>query len=519
MKKIKILFTLAIAAVLMSSCDDALDIIQDGELTMELKTEEDLEQYLKGQIYGGLDATSEIAFTAVFTDEVGIGVDNGGQDISLHRFFLNQSDDYVADIWLTHYSVINGVNRLLDQAVKIPVTTKYSSTLAEARVLRAYSYLQLLTYFSTDMTNDSALGVMLLDFVPELTTRLPRVSNGEIFDLIEDDLEFAEANLTARTSADAYKYVSKNFIDAIYARMYLYRGNYPLAKLYATKVKTGSNLTLTKGYFSQPIAATATAPARTEKTNPYSWMWNDRPNIYKSNSSQGEIIFAMSRPQEGSWGNIASIFYFNNTSATGGPFLEMGRNLFNLLNARSGDARRTDFVDSSAKIYVNYDTASDYIQKDILPINKYPGKGSQNLRNDLKIFRLSEIYFILAECAVSEGDYNAAALLIKEIREERRSESGMSTAVPLPVYTNEIQALAGILDERRLELCYEGFRYIDLKRLGDKANKAIDRHPTDDQIKSLPTTLPNGDYRFTLPIPQREVSGNPGIQQNPGYNR
>lgn len=71
----------------MASCDDALDIIQDGELSMELKTEEDLEQYLKGQIYSGLDATSEIAFTAVFTDEVSIGVDNGGQDVGLHRFF------------------------------------------------------------------------------------------------------------------------------------------------------------------------------------------------------------------------------------------------------------------------------------------------------------------------------------------------------------------------------------------------------------------------------------------------
>lgn len=514
MKKIKTLLTLSLAVVLMASCDDALDIIQDGELSMELKTEEDLEQYLKGQIYSGLDATSEIAFTAVFTDEVSIGVDNGGQDIGLHRFFLNQSDGYVADIWLTHYGVINGVNRLLDQAVKIPVTENYSSTLAEARVLRAYSYLQLLTYYSIDMSNDSALGVMLLDFVPELTTKLPRVSNGEIYNLIEEDLEFGLANLKSKSGADAYKYVSKNLINSIYARMYLYRKNYPLAKEYALKVKNESQLELTKGYFLQPVPATATTPATTEDTFPYRLMWGDLPNKYKQNSTQGEIIFAMSRPQEGSWGNIASIFYFNTTNATGGAFLEMGRNLFNKLNETTGDRRRNEFVDASAKIYVPYETESDYIQKDVLPINKYPGKGSQALRNDLKIFRLSEIYFILAECAVVEGDLPAATNYIKDVRDARNRNGAQA----FPVFANPTAAWAGILDERRLELCYEGFRYIDIKRLGVLANRAIDRNPTDDQIKSLPTTIPNGDYRFTLPIPQREISGNPTIQQNPGYN-
>lgn len=171
-------------------------------------------------------------------------------------------------MWLIfglHYSVINGVNRLLDQAVKIPVTANYSSTLAEARVLRAYSYLQLLTYFSTDMSNDSALGVMLLDFVPELTTKLPRVSNGEIYDLIEDDLEFGLANLKPKSGADAYKYVSKNLINSIYARMYLYRKNYPLAKEYALKVKDESQLELTKGYVLQNIPANGTTPATTER--------------------------------------------------------------------------------------------------------------------------------------------------------------------------------------------------------------------------------------------------------------
>lgn len=515
MKKVKILFTIAFGIFLMSSCDDALDIIQDGELTIDLNTEADLEQYLKGQVYRNLDVSSEISLTAVFTDEVSIGVDNGGQDISLHRFFLNQSDGYVADIWLTNYVVINGVNRMLDQAVKIPETPKSKSILAEARVLRAYSYLQLLSYFSTDMSNDNALGVMLLDFVPELNTKLPRVSNGEIFQLIESDLQYAKDNFTGSngaTATNAYKYVTKDLINSIYARMYLYRKNYPEAKLYAEKVKNESGLTLT--------TALIKGPALAQDYSPYKRMWSDHLNnqvvdaTFGNTVKQSEIIFAMSRPTEGTWGNIASAFYFNTTNATGGAYLEMGRNLYNKLVSVNGDTRLAAFVDSSKKDDPDYDVNPDYLSSDVLPIDKYPGKGAQPLRNDLKAFRLSEIYFILAECAIFQGDLPTAAAYIKNIRDARNSLA----PVALPVYASEAAAIGDLLDERRKELCFEGFRYLDIKRLGTLGNRAIERDATDDQIKSLPLTLPNADYRLrSLPIPQSEVSGNPTIQQNPGY--
>jgi len=523
MKKIKSLFTIVLALVLTVSCDDAIDIIQDGELPMDLNTEADLEQYLKGQIYRNLDASSEIALTAVFTDEVSIGVDNGGQDISLHRFFLNQSDGYVADIWLTHYTVINGVNRLLKESVKIPETATSKSILAEARVIRAYSYLQLLSYFSTNMADENALGVMLLDFVPELNTRLPRVSNSLIYQLIEQDLEYADLNYVSTqgaTASSAYKYVSKNLINSIYARMYLYRKNYLLAQQYAEKVKNESGLSLT---VAKKITPTDTdnnpsTPLVNVTSYPYQLMWADVLNnlveVAPNTPKASEIIFALSRPTEGTWGNIASAFYFNSTDKAGGAFLEMGRNLFNSLKSVPGDRRATDFVDGNNPGDPDYDIIADYIAKDILPINKYPGKGSQPLRNDLKIFRLSEIYFILAEAAIFQGDLPTAAGYIKNVR-DARNENG---PVTLPTYASPAAALGDLLDERRKELCYEGFRYLDIKRLGALAGKSIDRHPTDDQIKSLPTTISNADYRFTLPIPQAEVSGNPTIQQNPGYN-
>jgi hypothetical protein len=35
---------------------------------------------------------------------------------------------------------------------------------------------------------------------------------------------------------------------------------------------------------------------------------------------------------------------------------------------------------------------------------------------------------------------------------------------------------------------------------------------------TVPTTIPAGDYRWALPIPDREFTVNPNLKQNDGYN-
>jgi elongation factor G len=106
--------------------------------------------------------------------------------------------------------------------------------LAEAKALRAYAYLQLQSYFTTDMKDDNALGVILTTSVPKPNDQLPRVKNVEIYSLIESDLDFAYNNLK---EGNNYKYVTKNLINAIRARMYTYRGKYQLAAQYAQAVE------------------------------------------------------------------------------------------------------------------------------------------------------------------------------------------------------------------------------------------------------------------------------------------
>lgn len=150
-------------------------------------------------------------------------------------------------------------------------------------------------------------------------------------------------------------------------------------------------------------------------------------------------------------------------------------------------------------------------------IDKYPGKGNTPLRNDIKIFRITEVKLILAESYIYQNKLAEAASIIQEVRNARLYGG---TVAPLPKYATQKEAYADLLLERRLEFCYEGHRYVDLKRLGAIAGVSIDRSDRDDRIlKSTPLTLPITDHRFTFPIPQNEILGNPAIsnQQNPRY--
>lgn len=507
---------------LFSSCEDAYNIVQDGEINEEsLTTLSDLQSYMSSSVYGSLSISDEIAFTAIFTDETSIGRGNGGQGTTLHRFFLNSDDGYAFGIWYGAYGTINRVNRTLRIANRIGAPTDatdlvaYNSVLAESRALRAFSYLRLLTYFSTDMTNDNATGVMFVgDDVAEASDSYPRVSNGIIFTAMEDDLNFAYNNI----STTNYKYVTKNMIDALRARMYLYRGNYILAKQYAETVIGTSSLQLTNATpvpNNAPLNGAAGSGAwnasfySSNSTNPYRKMWND--------SAQGEVIFAFDRPSSGSWENIASNFTTNTTSASGSPLHELSRDLFNKLASTSGDVRRYTNVDPTSIINPAYDTPGvDYISTDVLVIDKYPGKSGHPLRNDVKVFRLSEMYFILAECYAHDGNINGATNSVASVIKKIRDARNFLGAQPLPTYANATEAYADILLERRLELCFEGHRYIDVKRIGSLAGKQIERNITDDAIPGI-LTIPNDDYRYTMPIPRAELNANGLMVPNPGY--
>ncbi|WES99948.1 RagB/SusD family nutrient uptake outer membrane protein [Chryseobacterium arthrosphaerae] len=530
-----IVATLSSAAFTLNSCQDALDITQAGELQeKDLYTNvANLKEVLNGSVYAQLDPMDEIYFTAVFTDEVKPGSASGGQEYSLHRFFLDAASPVVTGgtvgtagsdgIWLNNYRVINRVNRLLEGAKRITPSTdkekdEYNSILAQARAIRAYCYVQLEAYFSKDMKNPNELGVILLKDVPSTDAQLPRAKNQDVYDFINADLDYARGILKYSAASDqgARYFADKGFVNAVTARFNLYRGNMPLAKQYANEVITDTKLKLT---VADP-AVTTTAPVIDVSSatttwakefynvatsfNPYRNLWND--------SSRGEIVFSLNRLPLGAGGSIGSKWNTNQSQLNGSPMWFWGRNLYNMFQSIPGDIRKYAYVDPSSKANANYATATaGNTRNDGLVIDKYPGKTAIATRNDVKVFRLSEMYFIAAEAEVAAGNLSAAHDLIQKVREARNYQNAAVT----PAYTNTQVAYADILKERRVELALEGHRYLDLKRLAVAANVSMDRNATDDVIAV--ENLENGDYRYTLPIPIKEMSANPNIKQNDGY--
>jgi hypothetical protein len=116
------------------------------------------------------------------------------------------------------------------------------------------------------------------------------------------------------------------------------------------------------------------------------------------------------------------------------------------------------------------------------------------------------MYLIRAEAYAEKSQLTNAANDINALRNERIM--GYS---PVAFASKDI-AISEILDERFKELCYEGFRFFDLKR----RNLGINRNASDSRNANWQNLAANS-YLFALPIPQPEFSGNSNMEQNPGY--
>lgn len=490
-------FGLAIGFV---GCQDAYEIEPEGILDEKATfyEVEDAQIYLNG-LYGTMSNLNEIGFTSIFTDELAPSEEWNGSNRDVHQMIMNSTTAYASVIWLSGHNGVNRVNHLLNGVKEITVANdadqaRLDDIVAQARFIRAYHYLTLVSYFSPNMEDNSALGVMLFEHVPLSNETLPRSTNGEIYSLIESDLDFAFNNISANHE---YIYPTKVAVEALRARMYAYRGMYGQAATAANNVINNYGLTLT---VAQPFdLANFYHPVNSK--SPYRQIWSDVP-------TQHEQILTLRSLLNGTPSfNPAGIFYQNSTRCSGSPLWTMSYKVHEMLASNPNDVRLYAFVDP---------TSNNNACKDgEIMIDKYPGIQGAQLVNGLKLIRLSEMYMILAEAAVANDNLIEAASKVHAVKTARAIDG----SAVMPNYANATAAWAGILEERRLEFFAEGHRYVDLRRLGAKANVSIDRHVKDNENANEPTTLPITDHRFTLPIPFDETKVNPAIadQQNPGY--
>lgn len=146
--------------------------------------------------------------------------------------------------------------------------------------------------------------------------------------------------------------------------------------------------------------------------------------------------------------------------------------------------------------------ASSLVNRDaILYVFKWREGAAFNSSDYSIVLRYADVLLMRAEALNLNGSTGEAIMLLNQIR----NRAGLSDYAGATSPSAVDQA---ILNERRLELMFEGQRWFDIKRKGfETARQAIQTAKGID-IQS---------FQLLFPIPQVEIDINERLEQNPGY--
>jgi hypothetical protein len=321
-----------------------------------------------------------------------------------------------------------------------------------------------------------------------LPTRAPIA---DVYTQIIADLLAAEAVLT--NPGLGVNFANKAAAQAMLARVYLYSKNYAKAKEWADK------------------CITLVGPTRLSNAASYVAQWR--------NATHQETLFqfTLASNAENNGVNESLQTSFTTLTAPGGALLATGGfgdlvptiSLLNGLGITLAGGNTTANYGLNATIASRssdvrnllYEPGTTGRGSSKVECTKYIGKnGFINLDN-LPVIRIAEVYLTRAEALSTPGSsvFNEAAALA--------DLNTIATNRGLTAFTLSGSALyEEVLNQRRLELAFEGHRFFDLKRLGRDLNKA-------------PHYLPVAftDIRILAPLPTSEVDGNKNMVQNAGY--
>ncbi len=139
-------------------------------------------------------------------------------------------------------------------------------------------------------------------------------------------------------------------------------------------------------------------------------------------------------------------------------------------------------------------------------INKYSlQEGIVNLSSPVYL-RLAEMYLNKAEANAKLGSDGLALIEVNRIR----TRAGIPSVTLAGLAASGKSVLDAVLDERWLELSFEGHRAYDLFR----NNKALTRNYPGTGTSTNQIVQP-GDSKVVAFIPQNEIDKNPALTQNP----
>jgi hypothetical protein len=461
--KFKKLFFIGGLALVLGSCNKDLDVHPTDAIDASTAylTVKDMTDGLFS-VYAGNSNSTRIYNASILADEVKLSDENRGQGQFQFKWQYNGSS---APAGLgQYYGMIDQIHRILDAAPGITAITPAEENAkkriqSELIALRGVAYLELLINFMPQGYDPNALGVPLV-LKSELLQQPARNTVGQIMTQIETDLSVGRAEpLIPNAPADPIR-LSQAAIAGYQARAALLKKDWDKAITYSSDAITLSGKTLSRADF------------------PGFWKDdNESESIFKyRNSASPQLLWR---------------------DTNGDIFFEPADKLKALFD-KTNDIRYTTYFTSLPP--------SNPPGEDTSFVNKYPGSSRGPQINDLKLVRLGEMYLIRAEAYAEKEQLPNAATSLNALRAAR------ITGYTNVAFASKDIAIAQIINERYKELCFEGFRFFDLKRRG----LGVDRNLSDSRSGNW-QNLASTSFLFALPIPQMEFAGNPNMVQNTGY--
>jgi hypothetical protein len=471
------ILTLMVALGAITGCKDYLTeepiMSQSDKLT--LSTYKGLDQATAAS-YAPLASTSWYGADFILINE--LKTSNGKKYIGtqfdtgrLNSWYnINYTKTTTSAVWGAAYYIISSVNNVLANLDGKGAAADLNNLKAECLFLRAFSHFDAVRTYAQPYcytADASHAGVPIITEPQDPSDRPARNTVAEVYNQIITDLTEAEGLIAAdykRAGAkNTASVVSKEAIQALLSRVYLYMENWGKAAEYATKVID---------------------------SNKYE-MWTvedltDSECFREDGRSSGEVIFevygALSESYGGGNEGICSMTS-KNKYGDGGASLD----LINLYE--DGDIRGTLFLHEK----------DEKSGKDVYWTSKYVGKGLANpdVANVI-VLRLSEMYLNRAEATIKGGltEYDAVAD-ITMVASNRGAAASPATA-------------SGVLKERQKELAWEGHLWFDLGRTKTNMTRT-------DVADGVITEVEWGTNIWAMPIPEREHNANPNLSPNPGY--
>lgn len=541
----------ALTLCMAGGCNSNIDLEPEGIITADgyFKSAEDYEKALTA-LYERLNVESYDLWMDGVTDN-GLVTHSWNRGYDLGRGIGSTASSFLADKWDKGYISVQRANNVINNIDKYQwpggeSDANRNQVLGEARTLRAYFYLDLVSIFGHIMFyTENPATVAESENVKQVQD--PK----EVFDFILDDLDKAIAGLPDKPSNKSK--IGKPAARLLRARAAAYAAGYLNDKSYF-------QITL-----DETAQLVASAPQLADFDKLFVTGCEDLDEVI--------LVRRYSLDATNSWGNwynqsiggycvttpvkaLADAFEYVGERNENMPYLNKDPRFYQTIYAPGMEMRGKYFntipnnvIEKDGKTY--FDPNKDYgalqdMEVSVGDVLAEGGGGEWNKTptglswkkycqeeetwttyNSFIIFRYAEAYLLRAEALVETGgSTDEAKSLIKVIRDRAGNTNDIDKMVA-EQYNGSLRDL--IRNERRVELAQEGLRFADIRRwniLLDVMNKPIEGIEYRDFSSGTPkhtVLIPAERDAYTArdfwwPIPQAEIDLNPGrITQNEGW--